>query len=1402
MADAISVYDLIPAKPETAPPKTKAGGIPVSELVKSQPAKPESGFHLPRLFDEKGQLSAPDFKVKPALERGFKWVSDTLDETEYGRSVKEAFTSASAQQMEGLEHIKHAQGPLGPVEGWGGVAEMGLGALATLFAPVTALVEQGAVKPTQELTRAAVEKRIEGLTDKERRAGKADELRAQLDALEKTEEFGIQTASQFALGGKAAGKTPVQRVYEGLPPAERQAFLARKANIQVKFDTLAATDPFAATAIADHIEQVDPSTAKYLKNRIQRYVDASDKELSIIGRNAADAAIAELEGDFDKVRPKASGLNVGEGMASPGKGRRSGSAAPLAPVDQPEHGLSTGEGKASPGRGGRSGPATPLIPESKDLLGELNITPEQGSALVRTSAKEGLEALIKQDEPQGFLPMTREQVKDNLARRGTGPVFDPKEGLGAVRINQEIDSLGMTKSVTADKFLKLAAPLSKDAPNLKYVKEHIAAGKPIGNPYLNVAWNEKSRMWNVVGHEGRNRATAIRDLYGGSTSMPVHVIPRGLRASDITDEMRSAPVTAEGKPVDIQSPSDILYFNAGVPITRAQVEAAFKWTKEKIPGVEIAAAKMSRLYEGFIETFNPEAKGAAAKTAGSAIAQSFFREAEAQNRIWEQGKERRKYWQKMGQQAGKDFINQAELGKKFSNPIWENARQSYGNWTRDIVAQDTKTYARSGKELPYSPIDNYVPHVFKDQEGVVRFLERKYKNRWADPGFIKDRSFKLIQEAIDAGFTPESFNPEEVMQKRQFASDVAALRTDLLADLAKKGVAVEATKGAEKPPEGFSPNPRRSPTGVRYWVKNELDPLMYNVFDSKSLWNLQSSAAARGVSAAFRGWMAAKNALIPFKLAWNLFHPVHVTHIDAAAELTRAQELALGNPTGKNLQDLMVKLATGTPTSPIGFGGMAYRAWWDNPKTGWPLLRVFQGKRSFESLSEGDKAAYNDLAESGLVLTRPKEETNNAIQKLKDGWFKKTPLSVFHLPNAVLSGVAYPIYNLWIPSLKGASAIKDFKAWRELNPEGTAQARQEAFRRIAKNVESRYGEMNYQSMFMNKMFKDLGTGVTLSLGWQLGLIDQYAGAGIDVTKLIAGTSKNPVKEGLTSRPLFIANYTATSMAIGGLMTYWLANRKPSSWLDYTNPDSGEKDQYGRQIRLNTPMYTHEGAAIEKHIEQEGLAAGLSKFVIAKGSGLYEMAMAAKTGINSLGDDIRDPEAPAYKQLEQTLAYELSEINSISFKAINLANPQAATKMRALSVAGFAPAGRYINQSAIEGQIADRFNRYVRPQEKSFNAVQMGKDMNDLRQSFRNNDPKYDDKLESAVTKYDLDGKDVRRIQKQFNSPKEFDITVYQFGKLEWAEKKEMLLKMTPDERERFLPHLSKRDKARYDRETE
>jgi hypothetical protein len=1062
------------------------------------------------------------------------------------------------------------------------------------------------------------------------------------------------------------------------------------------FDELAAGHPEEATQVANHINLVDPETAKALHKRIQKYIDASEKDLNLIGRNAADAAIKELEGNYDEA-VKGGTVKPPEPPPVNFKGDVKKTAAAT------EKFTSTARDEA--------------IAKQRMML---SITPERASSTIRETVRQAQEAI---SEPvlnlpeEGRLDMTKSKEERALER----------ERVAAKRARDE----GQEPEFTPEPVPRRAAE-----------------------------------------HEGEVARRRARDQAGDQHPDYETVQKLAREAAD-----------KSGKVVSTQTPgNDIVYFNSGIPISREMIIDTFNFADKlasKIPGVEIAKGKMGKLYDKYIETFNPEAVGPQARTVGSAIAQNFFEQAHREHLVWENGKKRRTYWNKMGEKVQMAFLDASERGKSLADPLQEKARLGYKAWAADIFKQDMKT------GFTYDPIDHYMPHMFKDAEGIQRWMTKKYGNKWADPRFIKERGFDFYKEAVEAGFTPKFTNPEEIMQARQMASDIAALRVDLLADLERKGMAVKAAKGSERPPEGFSTNSRRAPTGQRYWVREEADPLMHNAFDSKSLW---SDRGFKGD--AFRGYMELKNKVVPIKLMGSLFHPMHVLHIDAAAELTRGTTNLLagtGNPLTR-AKDFMLNVATSVPFTP----GSVYKSLWDNPRTGYPILRVFQGKRDFATLSDADKAAYHDLAEGGLVPTRPREEMSSSMQKFQDAWGKRSASAAFHLPFAAIASLGHPIYGVWIPTLKIASFLKDAKNWRSMNPDATPQMRQEAFRNLARKVESRYGEMNYNSMFMDKVVKDIGVATNLSLGWNIGLIDQYAGGAIDLGRaaLERGSLREKVAKGQLDRPIFAAYYVSSALMVGGLMHYYFTHKPPATLVDYTHPQSGEVDKFGQPVRLNTMFYTREFEGLYKHMQIQGAVPGILDFVANKGSGMMEMMSTALKGVDSLGQEVRDPDGPAYKQIEQTLLYELADVEPISLEAINKSRGNTG-KNAALAITGFTPAGKYISQSVTEGKIENDYNKFVRPREKPYEAVERSKDYSRLAKLFDAGGPAYDQAMDKAIETYQLTGKDVTKLEKSFGKEDQYDPSLSMFVKLPWERQRALLDKMTPVEREKFLPKSNK-----------
>ena len=131
-----------------------------------------------------------------------------------------------------------------------------------------------------------------------------------------------------------------------------------------------------------------------------------------------------------------------------------------------------------------------------------------------------------------------------------GPPIDNVRGLGAVGASSNIDYLGLRVLVKPSVFLKLATP--HPDPRSDYIEKHIAAGEPIGAPFLDIhipqEWfsdetdykrvveGDLSKPARVIGHEGRHRMTAILKHYGDDP-VETHLLLNGLRRRHLTDRM-------------------------------------------------------------------------------------------------------------------------------------------------------------------------------------------------------------------------------------------------------------------------------------------------------------------------------------------------------------------------------------------------------------------------------------------------------------------------------------------------------------------------------------------------------------------------------------------------------------------------------------------------------------------------------------------------------------------------------------------------------------------------------------------------------------------------------------------------------------------------------------------------
>lgn len=810
----------------------------------------------------------------------------------------------------------------------------------------------------------------------------------------------------------------------------------------------------------------------------------------------------------------------------------------------------------------------------------------------------------------------------------------------------------------------------------------------------------------------------------------------------------------------------------------------FKFGKEVVDSPTIKALRtgLSKDAARFVSAVNPDAHGPKAEAAGAVIAENLVKQQRKQLLNGRESEARREYWKKIPRDAQVRFIKAMDKGQtNFKEPEIKAMAEGYKQQLEDIYKED------QAKGIKYDPVDHYFPHLYDRSEELGLWLTKKYGHGWTKPGFAKERGVDLISEAEHAGFKLRDLTPEEIVQDRQHASDIAHMKIDTFRELEQYGLARKAGKGTEAEP---GETRWAVPDGSAYYVDPLVQAPLHNAFESKGLWAGDST-----INMAYRGAMYAKNKLIPIRLG-SLFHPIHV----------------LAGPSFADIAVTRTKLLAAGKMNPLRFaadatGKLFFTDAYSTPKFGSNVRRAFRGEIPESKMSTFDKQTVQWMTEGGFNPELSYEFKANNIKALKDslGEFAsrhglgKLVAGGKIVPNTALAAMealyTRPIFEEWIPNLKTAAFTKGAIAALQADPSLLADPlkRRVALRRISKMVDDRFGEMNYSTTLMNKMVKDVATAGFLSYGWQLGFIRSGVGAVPEMAKGIGGLAKGEklreqIAKGKYDKSLYVAYYTMATMFYAGLMTTILTGSAPKDVMDYVYPRTGEKNPDGSDARVSTPFYTREPFMLKKHIEQEGLVGGLAGSVSSKLNPLGENLRAIATNRDYFNREISDPSLSHFslQRIGQQLDYLWTEGQPTWMDASKRA-PGAPGKATGLGVLGFMPAPRYATETATQGRIANMFRQQEGERVVPFKQAQKAKDKAVIKKLMLEGKD-YDKQLGDFQDKYNMSNLQINRMMRGLQS----DPSVYMFRRLSDDQQRELWKDMSPQERETYAPALHKR----------
>jgi hypothetical protein len=825
------------------------------------------------------------------------------------------------------------------------------------------------------------------------------------------------------------------------------------------------------------------------------------------------------------------------------------------------------------------------------------------------------------------------------------------------------------------------------------------------------------------------------------------------------------------------------------------------------PMPEPSKTMWGRVKNSYINNVQPEIASDAALRTDPTFAMFKSKQGQGKDAMIYEGEKYYYKFNKLNDADKIEFMTAMEQGRRLDPALEAKAPWTIDAYT-DYRRQLDKDYLlekQMGSKAYF--LDNYFPHIWKNIEQARNvFTPERLLQSMGPKWFQKSRTYDLVQHGLDQGLELKSTNPQDLVTTRRLSSVDMVNKMELLHNLERQGVAVtmkDAPPQVLNPKINGSPYPWEkvsAPNGEQWMIAPDVTALWKNAVEAKGLW-----ANETGVGDAFRTWMKVKAVWVPIKLGLSLFHPVHVAHINFVNNMNRA----IGETFGSGQQGLGRRFAampeavlqsvadTFFLAPPIGtpFVGKRMRESWLTP-------RELQGPQHRADIQLMNEAGISAQLSEQLKIAA-KRDLSDALSK--NQYLKAVP----HAGRRLMEVLSGPIFEQWIPNLKVAALKREadtlFRRRPDLlsNPEG----RRLALRTLGKQIDNRFGEMFYGSLFWNRTMKDASIGSFLSLGWNLGFVREFGGGFFEpiVRKMIdTPTPTRKLIRDVSNKTTNMFMYSMTAMVINAIMNKSFTGENPEG-MDYIFPRIGGLNPDGSPRRITNAFYTREVPMAMKNIEErQSVAAGLAQMIYHKM--MFAPFIEMGTNKSYFGNQIYDENAPAFKQAFQFGKHLFGEqLNPMSVtgakRALELSGKPHTTMdvFKQLgdfdaygSFLGFGPAPAYASKSALDNRIQYLFRKYVAPESRSYNVAENSLEKSKARTAYlgamqRGDKPA---QLEAAkkLASLGVTTKDITKLQP--GGP-----TLYMFSRLPPLDQKDLLLKMNKDDFKKYFPKASRKMRA-------
>lgn len=557
---------------------------------------------------------------------------------------------------------------------------------------------------------------------------------------------------------------------------------------------------------------------------------------------------------------------------------------------------------------------------------------------------------------------------------------------------------------------------------------------------------------------------------------------------------------------------------------------------------------------GIRDTFSPTSSGGFAKQTEQAI-RAGYGEAKRERSIAETAlNEFARQANEMTPKEHEDFYNYVE-GRSGGAQLKNKQFQAMADAVRNIYTGFKDTLQAMPETRAMNFVTDYFTHQWApgQEEEIKQFMES-----WWQQGSgrnLKKRQIPTIADGLAAGLKLEEPNPVRAVSRyagsmSNYIASVNVLRainTELGGSYYADGKQpanyaplvgrnAERIENARIDPESDKIIPART---MHLYAPKEVADL-YNAFYSKGFEDTKLKSS----------YMLARNAInanTMLELGLSAYHFSTITVQSINQDMSRILRNALAGDwqgVGDAIKGLL------TPGAHFR-EGRALTEQYNDLKDHGVDMEAMADHFAKSNLRLGLDPLANVSTHGGFYKAWQRGELPDLMDRLKSQLTQGYGIGALktggEVVGRVVSDVAHPLFNIYVPTIK-ISAFHDLMGDWLRQHQGASDGEVAAARvRIGDMVEDRFGEMNMENLFWNKKAKEL-LGLSLRApGWDLGLVRQVGGAGVDFFHLLksavqGGKNFDPAR---LDRPLFMIGAAVTYAAMNSAATYLKTGKMPS-----------------------------------------------------------------------------------------------------------------------------------------------------------------------------------------------------------------------------------------------------------------